>query len=123
MILVDTSVWIDHLREADEILQRLLDCDQVITHPFVIGEIALGSLKNRRTILASLADLPKAAVATESEVLRYIDASTLSGKGIGYVDVHLLASAKLSTDVKIWTRDKKLKSAALESGLGSTMEH
>lgn len=117
MILVDTSVWIDHLRKPDAALVRLLHEARVVTHPFVIGEIALGSLKNRKLILASLAQLPAATAASDDEVLSFIDRAALAGMGIGYLDAHLLTSAKLTAGVKIWTRDKKLKSAAAALGM------
>ena len=111
MILVDTSVWVDHFRKEENLLVYLLDNAQVITHPFVVGEIALGTPKNRRHVLESLADLPVVMIATDVEVLRFIETETLARTGIGYVDAHLLASAKL-TDVKIWTHDKKLGAVA-----------
>jgi predicted nucleic acid-binding protein len=121
MILVDTSIWIDHLRASSDMLTHLLEEARVLTHPFVIGEIALGSLKNRKTVLATLADLPAATVASDEEVLSFIDAAALAGTGVGYLDAHLLASVKLTSGVKIWTRDNKLKSVAAAAGLAMTM--
>lgn len=112
MILVDTSVWVDHLRRGDARLVDLLERSVVIMHPFVIGEIACGSLNDRASILELLQDLPAAAVAESDEVLRFIEHHALHGKGIGYVDVHLLASSALTEGAKIWTRDKKLRLVA-----------
>lgn len=111
MILVDTSVWIDHLRSGDAKLRALLEAGQVLTHAFVIGELALGSLRQRKLILQSLDDLPHALAVGDDEVRAFIDRHALAGLGIGYVDVHLLASAKLSA-VPVWTRDKRLLGVA-----------
>ena len=110
MILVDTSVWIDHLRRGEPELIRLLSQSQVLCHPMVVGEIACGNLKSRSVVLALLADLPCASVASEAEVLAFIQAQSLFGLGMGYVDVHLCASAKLN-GVQLWTRDKRLGEA------------
>jgi predicted nucleic acid-binding protein len=112
LILVDTSVWVDHLRRGDAGLVDLLERSIVIMHPFVVGEIACGSLQDRESILELLQDLPAAAVAEGDEVLRFIESHVLHGKGIGYVDVHLLASVALTEGAKIWTRDKKLRLVA-----------
>ena len=112
MILVDTSVWVDHLRRGDPGLAALLDRSIVLMHPFVLGEIACGSLTDRASILELLQNLPGAAVAEGDEVLRFIGHHALHGKGIGYVDVHLLASVALTEGAKIWTRDRRLSSVA-----------
>ena len=112
MILVDTSVWVDHLRAGDDDLAELLDAGSVLVHPFVIGELALGALRRRQLILESLGDLPRAPVATDQEVLEFIDRHALWGLGIGYVDAHLLASARLTPGAALWTRDKRLAGAA-----------
>jgi predicted nucleic acid-binding protein len=112
LILVDTSVWVDHLRRGDGQLVALLDSAKVIIHPFVIGEIACGSLADRQTILELLLDLPKATVADGDEVLAYIERHRLYGKGIGYVDAHLLAAVALTEGATLWTRDKRLRAAA-----------
>ena len=111
MILVDTSVWIDHLRTRDKTLVELLIAKQVLGHPFIIGEIALGHLPERRQILSSLRDLPQAIVASHDEVLNLIERERLSGLGIGYVDAHLLAATRLTERASLWTRDKRLQSA------------
>jgi predicted nucleic acid-binding protein len=112
VILVDTSVWIDHLRAGDRQLAELLETRQVLSHPFVVGELALGNLRQRRLIVDSLQNLPRASVATDREVLALIERQALYGKGIGYVDSHLLASALLTTGTSIWTRDQRLRHVA-----------
>ena len=112
MILVDTSVWIDHLRTNDKSLSNLLAAGRVLAHPFVTGELALGNLRQRAIILEALSDLPQAKVATDMEVRHFIDAQALFGRGIGYVDAHLLASVRLTAGAVIWTRDKRLHGVA-----------
>jgi predicted nucleic acid-binding protein len=119
MILVDSSVWIDHLRSGNAKLAGLLENGQVLVHPFVIGELALGNLKKRAQILTNLQDLPEAVVARDDEVLRFIGRHALHGRGIGYVDAHLLASARLTPDGSLWTRDKRLHAAAKRLGLAA----
>jgi predicted nucleic acid-binding protein len=115
LILVDTSVWVDHLRRGDAQLVDLLESNAVIMHPFVVGEIACGSLADRALTLDLLLNLPAALVAEPDEALIYLDQHSLHGKGIGYVDVHLLASAAIS-GAKLWTRDKRLRQVAGELG-------
>jgi predicted nucleic acid-binding protein len=122
MILADTSVWIDHLRGADDVLGGLLEGGQVLAHPFVTGEIALGSLRQRSLILGALAGLPQALVASEDEVLDFIERHALHGRGIGYVDVHLLASTRLTPDAELYTRDKRLLIIAGELGLAAASQ-
>jgi predicted nucleic acid-binding protein len=112
VILVDTSVWVHHLRALDKALVRLLDLGLVLGHPFVTGELALGNLRQRDLILSDLQDLPQARVATNEEVLQFIDRHRLYGIGIGYVDAHLLASVRLTVGASLWTRDKRLQAAA-----------
>jgi predicted nucleic acid-binding protein len=119
VILVDSSVWADHLRKGDARLARMLDHERVLAHPFVIGELALGSLRQRETILAGLEDLPQAMVASETEVLRFIKREALYGRGIGYVDAHLLASARLTAGGSLWTRDRRLHAVAGRLGLAT----
>ena len=116
MILVDTSVWVDHLRRGDAQVAVLLEGASVLMHPFVVGEIACGSLSDRPLILELLQDLPLAVVAGAAEILRFIEVHSLHGKGIGYVDVHLLASVALSGGAKLWTRDKRLRAVADDLG-------
>lgn len=108
MILVDTCVWIDHLRSTDSALAELLNSNRVLTHPFVIGEIGLGSLKQRDVVLGTLQGLPQAAMATDAEVFEFIGRQALYGLGIGYIDAHLLAALKLTPGAALWTRDKRL---------------
>ncbi|MFO1219484.1 MAG: PIN domain-containing protein [Burkholderiaceae bacterium] len=117
MILVDTSVWVDHLRRGDARLAALLTSASVLIHPFVIGEIACSSLADRKTVLGLLQDLPSTAVAEPAEALAFIERHKLYGKGIGYVDVHLLAAAALTGGARLWTRDKRLDAAADALGL------
>ena len=114
MILVDTSVWVDHLRRGDARLAELLERGTVVMHPFVIGEMACGSLADRLAILELLQDLPAAVVAESDDVLGFIERHRLHGKGVGYVDVHLLASVMLTDGARLWTRDKRLRSVAQE---------
>ncbi len=117
MILVDTSVWINHFRKTDGGLSRLLEEGRVSTHPFVIGEIALGGVKNRGDILSDLANLPSVTVAADDEVLGFIDKVALAGSGVGYLDAHLLASVRLTAGAVIWTHDRNLRKAAMSLNL------
>jgi len=114
LILVDSSVWTDHLRQADPVLSAMLNRAQVLSHPFVIGELALGRFRQRAQILGGLQSLPKATVGDDGEVLGFIDRHQLHGRGIGYVDVHLLASVRLTVDAASWTRDRRLHAAAVD---------
>jgi predicted nucleic acid-binding protein len=120
MILVDTSVWVDHLQAADRALVRLLEAREVLTHPFVIGELALGSLRQRELIGNALHDLPYGPVASDQEVLHFIDRHQLFSSGIGYIDVHLLAAAQLVAGTTLWTRDKRLRTSAQRMGLAAS---
>lgn len=101
MILVDASIWVDHLRAGDERLIALLNNGEVLGHPFVTGELALGNLRQRDAFLSDLRALPRAVVASDEEVLRLINRQMLFGRGIGYVDAHLLAAARLTADTKL----------------------
>lgn len=114
MILVDTSVWIDHLRRGDALLTDLLQAGQVLAHPFVIGELALGSLKNRSQILDALSNLRQTSLPSHAEVMLFVERNTLHGRGIGYVDAHLLAAVKLTQGGQLWTGDKRLQAVAAE---------
>jgi predicted nucleic acid-binding protein len=120
MVLVDTSIWVSHLREGDDRLVALLEEGVVCSHPFVVGELACGNLKNRREILSLLQALPSAEVADHEEILAFIEDRQLMGKGLGYVDIHLICSALLS-GVSVWTGDRRLgeSAAALRIGYGS----
>lgn len=117
MILVDTSVWIDHLRRGDPALASALGGGEVLTHPFIVGEIACGHLDNRSEVLRLLQRLPSAPVADTDEVLAMVEARGLMGKGIGYVDCHLLAAILLEGSATLWTRDGRLASVASELGV------
>ena len=112
MILVDTSIWVDHLRKGNRHLEKLLLDAKVVCHSFVIGELACGNIKNRSEILILLQSLPTTPRIDLDEYLYFIDQNRLHGLGIGFVDIHLLASAKLA-DIPIWTADKKLDEAAI----------
>ena len=111
MVLVDSSIWVTHLRQGSQKLEKLLMDAEVMCHPFIIGELACGNLKNRSEIISLLQSLPMASTINSDELLIFIGINQLTGKGIGYVDIHLLASARL-TGVPLWTANKKLKSAA-----------
>lgn len=107
VILADTSVWVEHFRSGEPRLQDLLNQGVVLMHPFVLGELACANLRRRREILAWLAALPAATAASDTEVLHFVQERQLSGRGIGWVDAHLLASARLSR-ASLWTLDKRL---------------
>ena len=123
MILVDTSVWIDHLRTGDPELVALLQDGHVLTHPWVTGELALGHLGRRGEILGLLHHLPQATAATDHEVLTLIDNHRLFGLGIGYVDAHLLAATLLTAGARLWTRDRRLAAVAGRLDIGSGNGH
>jgi predicted nucleic acid-binding protein len=112
VILVDTSIWIEHLRHGNPELERLLELGSVLGHPWVVGELALGHLSRRQEILALLAALPQATVATPADVLTCTERHRLHGQGIGYVDAQLLAATLLTPDTRLWTRDKRLDAVA-----------
>ncbi len=111
MVLVDTSIWVNHLRQGSRQLEKLLIDAEVMCHPFIIGELACGNIKNRNEIISLLQSLPMAPTIEFNEFLFFIDRNHLMGIGVGFVDVHLLASAQLK-GVPLWTADKRLKSAA-----------
>jgi len=112
MVLVDTSIWVSHLKSGNVHLKGLLQDGKVVSHPFIIGELACGNLKNRRAILSLLNALPGAVTALHEEVLQLIENHRLMGLGLGYVDIHLLAAALL-TAVPLWTNDRNLREAAI----------
>ncbi|MEK7343844.1 MAG: type II toxin-antitoxin system VapC family toxin [Pseudomonadota bacterium] len=118
MILADTSIWVDHLRGMPTILQALLDDGEVLTHPFVIGEIAMGNIQPRASILQTFNRLPQAKAASHDEVMHLVEVERLYGLGVGYIDVHLLASTMLTPDAQFWTRDRRLFDAAVRLGIG-----
>ena len=117
MILVDTSVWVEHLRHGLPRLATHLQEGEVLIHPWVIGELACGNLRNRSQVLELMQGLPAATVASDAEVLLLIERDRLMGRGIGYMDAHLLASARLS-HCRLWTQDRRLAGVAEEQGLG-----
>ncbi|HEX4080462.1 MAG TPA: type II toxin-antitoxin system VapC family toxin [Rhizomicrobium sp.] len=119
MILVDTSVWVDHLRSGNAVLAGLLESGMVMTHPFVIGEIALGDLHRRQAVRAALSGLPRASTVTDGEVMDFIERHRLWGRGIGYVDCHLLAAVRLSAGATLWAHDKRLHAAAADLDLAT----
>jgi len=111
MVLVDTSVWVQHLRSSNAELVSLLNNGEVMIHPFVIGELACGNLKNRNGILTLLQSLPSASQADDDEILYFIEKNHLMGKGVGLIDIHLLSSSKLE-NIPLWTTDKRLGKVA-----------
>jgi predicted nucleic acid-binding protein len=111
VILVDTSIWVNHLRRHDGVLAASLEAGEVLCHPYVIGEIGLGVLKQRREVLALLAALPSALVVSHDEALTFVEQRRLAGLGIGWVDIHLAASAVVSR-AKLWTADPRLANVA-----------
>ncbi len=119
MILVDTSIWIDHLHGTESRLVALLEDAEVCVHPMIIGELALGSLRDRSVVLALLGDLPGISVAAHAEVLQLIESHALYGTGLSLVDAHLLAAVRLSPAAKLWTRDHRLQSAAERLGVAA----
>jgi len=121
MILVDTSIWIDHFRAAEPQLVALLDRNEVLTHPHVIGEIALGSVAKRAEVLRYLNHLPSTAVARHDEVMIFIERHNLANTGLGYVDANLLASTALTPGAALWARDKNLRAAATRCGVSPRM--
>jgi predicted nucleic acid-binding protein len=116
MILLDTSVWVDHLRRGDSLVVQVLESGQAAAHAFVIGELACGNLKSRVRVIDLLQALPQVAMALDDEVLYFIERHKLMGRGIGYVDAHLLAAASISVSL-LWTRDKRLREIATELGV------
>jgi predicted nucleic acid-binding protein len=121
LILVDTSVWIDHLRSADAKLQSLLQNDQVITHPYIRLELALGSIANREKVLLDLALLPQAALAATEELFSLIDFRKFYRRGIGLTDLHLICCVIFDESISIWTRDRRLGEIADELGIRASL--
>lgn len=117
MVLVDTSIWIDHLRNRNSNLVELLEQGDVVIHPWIIGELACGNLTNRRELLLLFRSLPSVRVATDEEVFQLMEGRKLFGKGIGWVDIHILA-ASLIEDIRFWTGDKRLKKIANSLKIG-----
>jgi predicted nucleic acid-binding protein len=109
MILVDTSVWIDHLHVGEPLLAELLEQTEVCRHPMVVAELALGTMRDRATVLGLLGNLPGVRLPAHDEVLGLVESSVLYGKGLSVVDAHLLAAARINDHVRLWTRDKRLR--------------
>ena len=116
MVLVDTNIWINHFRKTNSVLVDLLNQWSVACHPFIIGEMACGNLKNRKEILSLFQALPSTIVVEDDEILEFVESRKLMGKGLGLVDIHILASAVLS-GVVLWTGDKRLAQAAEDLGV------
>lgn len=117
VILVDTSVWVDHLRHGEPKLVQALESSLVLCHPFVIGEVACGDSRDRTHLVAALDALPQTPVATHAEALTFLHRHELYGRGIGWIDIHLLASTALAAGSTLWTQDKRLAAAATDLGL------
>ena len=117
LFLVDSGIWIDHLRTSDPKLQAALTGGKILGHPFVTGEVAMGSLKDRTGVLGLLARLPQAERADDEEVFDLVERRALSSLGLGWVDAHLLASTLLTPDAGLWTRDRRLRDAAERLGI------
>jgi predicted nucleic acid-binding protein len=116
VILVDSSIWIDHFRHGDAELIKIVEDDRLLCHPFIVGELALGSLRERDAVIAFLAAQREAVIATHAEVMTVIDRHSIFSMGIGYTDAHLLTSTLLDRRSSLWTRDKRLAAAALKVG-------
>jgi len=121
MILVDTSVWVDHLRRGNASLRQALEADEVLCHPFVIGELACGRMTNRAEILSLLHALPQATLLDEGEALTFLETHGLMGVGLGWIDVHLLGAARLAR-VSLWTLDRPLARAAARLGVFASVQ-
>jgi predicted nucleic acid-binding protein len=119
MILVDTSIWIDHFRRSEPQLSQLLDRGDIVMHPFIVGELLLGHVPRISEMVDDLNTLPKAIVASVDEVLAFISRRKLADTSIGYVDAHLLAAAALTPETRIWTRDRRLLTAAQSLSLAA----
>jgi predicted nucleic acid-binding protein len=117
MILADTTIWIDHFRAPDPELQRRLSNDEIVMHPFVVGELALGPLPDRRKVLAYLDHLPQLWPAQQSEVRQMVEARSLHNRGIGLIDAHLIAATLIETGTRLWTRDESLRRVAHRLGI------
>ena len=123
MILADSSVWIAHLRSTDQTLVERLRGEGILCHPAIIGELAAGTLANRRAFLDQLSRLPTAVAASHQEVLTLIEKNRLFGIGVGYLDLHLLASTRLTPGARLWTRDRRLQEAARTLDLAAVLDH
>jgi len=120
VILADTSIWVDHLRDGDATMTAHLNAGLIVVHPFVVGELAMGNLPGRAGLLATLRKMPTVLKARDDEVLDLIEREKLFGRGLGFVDTHLLASTLLTDDAKLWTRDRRLHAAAERLGVAAS---
>lgn len=123
MILADSSVWIDHIRATNSILFDALDDNNVLGHSMVLGEVMMGSLARREETIGLLAGIPQAAQASHREVITMVERERLFGLGLGYIDAHLLAATRLTSDARLWTRDKRLHDAAARLGVAFSPAH
>jgi hypothetical protein len=121
MILADTSIWVDHFRSGDDELRLQLTSGRIVMHPFIVGELALGSLPQRTATLASLEQLPSVRVARLDEVLQMVEVRSLYSRGIGLIDAHLIASVFINPSTQLWTRDKRLRSVAEALGIHANL--
>lgn len=121
MILLDSSVWVDHLRRPIDLINDLSDNEEILTHPYVVGEVMLGSIKDRNVILRHFLRLPMATTATDDETLTFIERNSLFGSGIGYLDAHLLAATRLTDGARLWTFDRRLHALAVKLGLAADL--
>lgn len=119
MILVDTNVWIDHFHQPEPKLVHLLVDGRVVVHPMIIGELALGSIRNRAEVLRLLQGIPTLSMVTPQEFLSFLESRNLMSRGLSYVDVHLLASVLIASETQLWTRDRRLRQAAEELGIAA----
>lgn len=123
MILADTSVWVDHLRRADPLLTTLLRQERIAMHLMVIGELCCGSLKNRVGLIDLWQEMPRLAEVSHSQAMRFIEQHQLMSRGVGFIDVHLLAAVATVRGARFWTKDNRLADIAEELGLASHAEH
>jgi len=122
MVLVDTSIWVDHLRYGDESLSQLLTQGLICCHPMIIGELACGNLQNRSELISMWQNLPMPVEASHQEALYLVETRHLMDKGIGYIDLHLLATCLLTSNTRLWTRDKRLTSIADSLGIAFSIQ-
>jgi predicted nucleic acid-binding protein len=118
MVLADTSIWADHIRKDDDVMARMLELGAILLHPLVLGEIAMGSLKDRERLLFRMSKLPQAQRARDEDVMGLIERERLFSSGMNYIDAHLLASALITPEARLWTRDKRLREAAERLDVG-----
>ena len=123
LILADSSVWLDHLRSNDPVMDQLAGEERLLMHTYVIGELSLGNLANRPAFLSRLRQIDAILKARDDDVFNLIETQRLSGSGIGWVDAHLLTSVVLAGDVKLWTRDRRLNAAAERLGRAAQLHH